>query len=440
MKKAIYWPLATLSVVLATSSGALGAPPSESRRADSGIEGPLFTLKDAKELLVRTHPLLTAAEQGARATASDAVAAGLWSNPTLSASYANAWNSSYDRAGLFAASLTQFLDVRGAPAARRQALELASKAELAERTGILRDLVAELESRGVGYAYAREAAARLEHYQGRVLEVVRIVQARVSTGAAPAYDADRIAIVDSNAEADRVSAEADLKTAEAAFFASIGPESGQLRGRLDLVLDRGPSLPPLEDLLHFLRSKRPELLAAKARVEASEATVDAAKRSVFPGFALSVGTQFGQAPGQLDLGAGVIIPLPVVDRGQGAVAAARARVAQGQAEVQALLAPAERWVTGLYGEVEARRNAADVYLRRMATAREAMLSEALAGYQGGKLSVLELADAFTSWRDSELRALRLCGDARLAEIVLGRMVGISLWDWAQTENTTEGRK
>jgi cobalt-zinc-cadmium efflux system outer membrane protein len=163
--------------------------------------------------------------------------------------------------------------------------------------------------------------------------------------------------------------------------------------------------------------------AARQRAAAAEANVSVAKRSVFQGVSLSALGGFGAAPGQLDVGVGLAIPVPVIDRGQGAIPAAEAHARQALAYRDAVLIPASARITGMHGEIVARRAALAEYTQRAVASGDEMLREAQAGYLAGRFSVLELADAYTAWRDSRLRALDLAASARNAEIDLGRELG-----------------
>ncbi len=46
----------------------------------------------------------------------------------------------------------------------------------------------------------------------------------------------------------------------------------------------------------------PDLLAARARVDASQAGTNLTRREIFPGLGLRVAAGFGQGPGQVDIG------------------------------------------------------------------------------------------------------------------------------------------
>jgi cobalt-zinc-cadmium efflux system outer membrane protein len=165
------------------------------------------------------------------------------------------------------------------------------------------------------------------------------------------------------------------------------------------------------------------LQAARERASSAELQISTAKRNVMPGIGVNVNGGYGAAPHQWDVGVGFSLPMPVIDRGQGTIPAARARAHQAEAYVNAVLVPAALRIRAMHLEVVTRRNALSAYLTLGVTSGDEMLTEAQAGYVAGRFSVLELADAFRAWRDARLRLIELATAARQAEIDLGRTVG-----------------
>jgi cobalt-zinc-cadmium efflux system outer membrane protein len=175
-----------------------------------------------------------------------------------------------------------------------------------------------------------------------------------------------------------------------------------------------------------LRSSRSDLVALRHRADSALATISATRRGVFPGFTLQLGGGIGASPGQRDLSVGVIAPIPIVDRGQGAVPASRARASAARELEYALLSPAELELAGAYASASQRRAALDAYKRATESTSEEMITQAQAGYLAGHFSVLELVDAYESLRDAYTRAIDLAQAARSAEVDVGRLIGASL--------------
>jgi cobalt-zinc-cadmium efflux system outer membrane protein len=272
-------------------------------------------------------------------------------------------------------------------------------------------------------AIQRETATRLE-------QADRIVRARVDAGAAPHYDASRMGVALADARASVANAEADVIAARGTLNMAVGPLAAMLHGVPDLDLFAAPNLPALAALLETTRAQRPDLAAARGRALAAYSQIDVARRGVVQGATIYLGAGFGAGtdptqgnPTQTDLVLGVTVPLPVFDHGQGAVPAAMSRAVAASNVVRALELVAEQRVTAAYNEVLRRREALAQYRGTGVAESVGMRREAEAGYREGRLSILELVDAYISLRDAQLRLVSLAADTRTAEVNLRRAVG-----------------
>jgi outer membrane protein TolC len=164
-------------------------------------------------------------------------------------------------------------------------------------------------------------------------------------------------------------------------------------------------------------------VAARHRTDAATTDIDVATKQVFPGIGLRLGAGYGQSTGQLDVGAGLIVPLPLLERGQGTIAATQARADGNRYMTEALTTAVEQRVQAAHAEYVRRLEALSRFRARTSSVHDGMRGEAEAGYREAKLSVLELVDAYQSLRDARLRLLELAEDAHLAHVALGRAVG-----------------
>jgi len=390
-------------------------------------DAPQFSLADALRLMRSSHPAIRSQEHEIDARRGDAKDAGLWTNPQLAGNYAKGVaHTSYDRIGYVNYGVTQFVELSNVPGIRRRQANLLVAASRADRDGVIAQLSLDVESALIDLV----AALRTQELLAGVLSLLesagRIVNERVSAGAAPRYDATRMAVTLAIAHADEAESNAALTRARAEFEAAVGPRAGELQGSPDYDLDAAPDLPSTQVLLDQLQRHRPDLAAARARASAAEAYVSVARRSVFSGLSVNVAGGFGAAPQQVDLGGGLALALPFVNRGQGAIPAAQARAREATADVDAIAVPASARVRGIQREILRRRQALADYQARGVTSNEEMLNEAQAGYLAGRFSILELADAYRAFRDARLREISLGQAARQAEIDLGRALGAPL--------------
>lgn len=413
-----------LSMVLSLACASSAARAEDPKPAPTG---PHFTLTDALRVMRAEHPRIVAANHGIEAAKADARAARLWTNPTGSVQYTPAVkNNSYDRAGYVGYGITQFIELSNVPKARGQVAQLGVVASEADRKALVLSLSLAVESALIDVVAAERRVQIIEHALELLEEAAGVVEKRFSAGAAPRYDKTRIGVTMATAYSDLDEARAIRHRAWAELAAAVGPGMGALRGAPEFPLDtvlKVPEAPALQDLLE---RQRPDLLAAQERYRAAQAQVSAARRNIFPGVGVSALGGFGQSPGQVDVGVGLTLALPVVDRGQAAIPAAQRRVLQAEADRAALLQPAKQRVAGIRDEVMARQRAMEDFSERATVSGDEMLEEAQAGYLAGRFSVLELADAYSAWRESQLRAVDLAAAARQAEVDLEREVGSML--------------
>lgn len=386
-----------------------------------------YTLADALHAMRAEHPLLKSAAFAIRAARADQQQAGLWTNPSLGASYTKGVRrSSYDDTGYVTYGLTQQLELTGAPSARARAAGLLAQAATSDRAALDVSMSLDVESALIAAAAVQQKLALVDSALTLLQQAARIVDQRVAAGAAPRYDANRIGVTVAMAEADRESTAAELVRARAELHAMIGPGVQRLVGAPSFPLDSETPLRPPEQLLALVLARRPDLEAARQRAASAEQTIAASRRTIWTGVGVNVAGGFGAAPGQQDVGVGLSVPLPAINRGQGLVSGAQARAQQASTFADAVRITAQLRIAGMHSEVLARRAALAGYRARTAASGDEMLSEAQAGYLAGRFSVLELADAYGAWREARLRAVDLAAATRQAEVELSREVGVPL--------------
>lgn len=195
------------------------------------------------------------------------------------------------------------------------------------------------------------------------------------------------------------------------------------------VLDPGP-LPPR---LPADPEARPDLDAARRRIERADADRSLARAEVWQDWTLGLGYEIDRqvfddpVGNQRDqfLTLGVTVPLPLWDRQQGRLAAAEAERQRARRSRAALLLRIEEQIRTAEVRVQTLRSSADAYEQEILP--EAAHARALfeRGYQQGLVGIAELLQA--QRQDNESRALfvQLLGDLRLAVIGLEAATGTS---------------
>ncbi|MFT3924881.1 MAG: TolC family protein [Myxococcales bacterium] len=395
-------------------------PPANTEVGDT----PRFSLGDALRLMRVSHPAIRSRENEIAARRGDAKDAGLWTNPVTHGTYLKGIvHSSYDPLGYLYYDVTQFVELSNVPGERRRQSNLLVAASRADREGVVAQLSLDVESALIDLVAAHRTQELLTGVLTLLDSAGRIVNERVAAGAAPRYDATRIAVTLAIAHADQAESGAALTRAWAEFRAAVGPRARELQGDPDYDLNVEVALPDVPSLLQHMQARRPDVAAARAREAAAKTGIGVAQRSVFPGLEVGLAGGYGAASKQVDFGALVSLPLPVVNVGQGAIPAAKARAREAAADVDAIVVPASERIDGIQHEVLRRRQALKEYQARGVASNEEMLNEAQAGYVAGRFSILELADAYRAFRDARLREIALGQSARQSEIDLGRELG-----------------
>ncbi|MBA3919859.1 MAG: hypothetical protein C0516_14910 [Gemmatimonas sp.] len=214
-----------------------------------------------------------------------------------------------------------------------------------------------------------------------------------------------------------------------AFQALLSSALGSTIAALSALPTTGDSL-----VAHALVNRTDVLVADRER-QAAQADARLASRERIPLPALSLGykgerMQSGASvPGVSLYGfvAGFSLPLPLLDRRAGAVAAADATARQLEAETDmARRRVAQEVLDALsaLGSTEAERNA----LLPFAGAESRLALRAVqAAYAEGEITLTEWLEAVRAWQETELALLTTTTDLALRRVELARAVGLSLF-------------
>ena len=315
-------------------------------------------------------------------------------------------------------SASQTLEIGGKRRARIAVGQ--AEVETAEaRLGLARSQLA--YDLALAYAEAEAAARRASLAReglDQAREDARIAEALVEAGREAEVRAlqARSAVAAAKAGLDAAEAERDAALAKLTALAGAAqPYTGVGAGLLAYA-DRPAPVAEADP------RQSPAYLAALQARRAAERRVDVEKRQAVPDPTLSFGVRrLGESRGTA-LVAGVSIPIPVFDRNQGAVAAARAALRGAEARLDAARLDAEAEIRTAAARIDAAGSRLAAATEAERTAQEAYRLARL-GYEGGKLPLIELIGARRALTEARARTL----DARLgrigAEAALARVQG-----------------
>lgn len=222
---------------------------------------------------------------------------------------------------------------------------------------------------------SRQAADALLTATGRQYEA----------GEATALEMNRAQAAAASARAEQGVAEADGSAALAELKALLGlppGESVEVRGRLE-------PRPPLElEALLANLDQRPDLKALAAELREAEAEVLLGQALARPGWGVRGGV--GREEGAEIVTAGVVVSLPVHDRGQETVAVGQARAAALRQALETARAAADAEVRGRHSALTRRLEAAQELERLALPALDDNESLALKSFEAGEIDLGEL--------------------------------------------------
>ena len=410
--------------ILAMSLPFLLLHPDRTTLAAQG-QASVLTLRALLDSVQAGHPVAAAAEARVRAARASRITAGAFGNPTLSYQVENTPFpggrplSGIDREAMAMVMLPLEPIVQRGPRARRADAEV----RVAEATAsAARQRVALDAARAyyrvalaeVGVATARDLSAWLD-------SVVTYNRARVAEGVTAEADLIRSGIERDRAVADAAMQEAERAQARSELASFLGSPSRARIGSLTVTLDDTLftlSVPTPGDANGS--SARPEVRAARERLESASAGVATEQRSIVRQLGATIGAK--QMQGTTSMIAGFSLPLPVFDTNRGEIQRATAErdAASFEATNEERMAAAD-----LSGAAEAARlltesarhlsaGGADGFLARADEGRRI----ALGAYREGAVPLLHVLDAARAWGDARMTFYRTLYAQHLSVLTL----------------------
>jgi cobalt-zinc-cadmium efflux system outer membrane protein len=268
------------------------------------------------------------------------------------------------------------------------AAEAHVEADLAARARDVRVAFDDLLSQQERTRILEEARADLER-------VAKIVTARKDAGEASEYDSLRVQTEFREMDATLGDARGDLADARGRLAVLLGCPGFTARAVGELKVDAAAPL-DVEALWTIASEKLPALSAARRDAEAASAEARAARRDAWPVPVLTGGAVLTQDAQSNSAMFGVSIPLPVLDRNQGAVAHAQAKEDETALERKALEAETRADLERAVAVATKRRAALAELDADVSSRLPEMRSMAESAYREGRGDILELLDAFRS--------------------------------------------
>lgn len=379
-------------------------------------EGPLppsLTLQQALEEAEARSPAIIAAEARVQAAEARIRQAGFRSNPELSLEVENFLGTG-ELSGFQGTETTVAVNQRLDLGGRRRARVAAAQAEfVAERLRLAiarADLAQAIREQFARAVTARERLRIATESEALAREVSRVTGILVNEGREPPLRAIRTRSAAAQAAAELEAARAEERASRgtlASLFGVTEPPQEIVGSLLDLK----PAIVAPERSLE-VRLADAERLKAEAEVgsEVASGRLDPA---------VGIGVRHVRETGDIGLVGGISMPLPVFDRNQGNIAAARATVRAAEANLASVSASVRVRARNAIINLEAAEVRVEALER--AAVPEAAEATRLAqlSYREGRATLLELLDAQNAYRAAQAALV----DARLAQALATAELG-----------------
>jgi cobalt-zinc-cadmium efflux system outer membrane protein len=365
---------------------AVAAPPAES----TGV----LTLARAIEAALSRNPELQASSYDLKAAEARITQAGLRPNPEVS----------LEVDGLAARGIAASPDERQATLSLSQVLELGDKrgrrvavassdrdvASIEQQAHQL-DVLAEVTRRFIDVVASQERVSLARETSELAKRTAQAIAVRVEAARTPRAELSRAQIAVTRAHADERQAASVLRGAKrslAAMWGEISPNFDSARADL-LTLEPLDSLEALQDRL----ARNPDVTRFASEARLRDAELRLAQSQARPNLTVGVGMRRFQATGDVGLTVGVSMALPLFDRNQGAIDAARVRRQQTQAQEQAARIRLQAELFALYQQMLSSRDLLSTLQTEGIPQARAALDQTQVGYDRGRFSYLELGVA-----------------------------------------------
>ncbi len=412
-----------------------GPPALEARRPDKTESTAEFTeptgrltLEKALAATLLGNPRLAAASYEARAREAEIIQVRLLPNPELEFEIEE-FGGTGEVAGFdtaeYTLALSQLIELGGKRSSRIRAARL--EARLAAWDYELQRLDA-LSATAADFI-VRLAARREVETARETLDLAE----RVATAVDQRVEAGKVSPVDaSKARVELAQARSQLRQSEQRLHTAalrLAGDWGSTRPRFDDVvgdLEQALAPPELEVLLDRLHSS-PDLLRWAAQIALRQAEIEQALAQRVPDVAIAGGVSYLSEIEETAFRVGLAVPLPIFDRAEGSLRAARLRAIEAGHLEEAAVIEARTAVAEAHQQLQVAYVAVAALREEILPATEQAFAAADEAFRQGKIGSLDLLDAQRSLVAARAELIDALTNYHLAVIECERLLGAPLF-------------
>ena len=319
-------------------------------------------------------------------------------------------------------SLSQRLELPGRRSARTEGASSGVRAAQARLLADSTRLAFEVKRTYVEAVLAQELLGVTERVAGVFRLAARSGTVREAEGDIARYDLQRILVERARYENLLADAEIRASSARRSLALLLLPESDVAEVSPMGLAGSPPPVPLLDPVAGELTSRRQEIAAAQAEVEAAAAYVRLARAERLPDITATGGYK-RQSDGLSGAFLGFSIPLPVFDRNAGALASAEARVGAFETRLGLTRRQVDNDLRRAIQTYESVKRRADLRGYDVLDASADLLQIAQVAYDLGEMGLLEILDAAEALRGARNASAQLKADLWTAYYDLERAIG-----------------
>ena len=387
------------------------------------LSSPEYTLNQVVQLALQHNPAMSGAEAVLEQSQGQRVTAGAYLNPTIIGS-AGRGSIRDPRTGVSVTERTitveQPLEWLGKRAARQRAADagLAGAVAGVEETKVM--VMAEVKAAFFQLLFAQQEAQLARENLKTVEDLVKLVNARVSTREAPKFELVKATVELQKSKKDLARADNAMLVARSKLNTVTGKTLGDrfaIQGEFETVrsgLDLGL-------LTEQALDRHPALRRQQHAVEQAEFTIEQERASRIPNVAV-IG-QYHREAGDESITGGLSVPLPIWYRRQGEIGTAMGTHRWAQAERARMQQELEQTITQHFQEVRTAQAQMQVFEQGLLFQAKEALDIAQFSFRHGVASLLEVIDAQRVYRQTLLEYTQSRVDHSIALARLERAVG-----------------
>lgn len=248
---------------------------------------------------------------------------------------------------------------------------------------------------------------------------------RVKAGKEPPVQGTKAVAELEMARLDALEAEISLVVSRkklAAMWGAEQPHFRQAAGNFESVLDHLPAV----ELLRLRLFSNPDLARSDAELKLRQAALASEKAARAPDLEASIGIQRFEEDGTDSLAFGIGVPLPLFDRNQGNIAAARHALAKAEAARRATESALAAELANAHGTLRSAHGRALTLRSKVVPVMEEAFAAAREGYSQGKFGFLDMLDAQRGLFEARGALVAALSDYHTAVATIQRITGTSI--------------